>query len=419
MFLGMRIAFAAALVGFIGLVILKGWAVAGGAVGFLPYRIVAHYPMSVIPLFIIMGYFAFYAGLTRDIFDTARKWVGHLPGGLAIATVFGCAGFAACSGSSTASAAVMGKIAIPEMRKYGYDQKLAAGVVAASGTLASLIPPSFVIVIYGIITEQSIGALLIAGFIPGVISAFIYAAMLYFRSRFSRGGLAQTLPPTPWKARLISLRSIWGMVVLVLVVLGGLYAGVFTPTEAGGVGAFGAFLMALLLRRLSWSNIKESLLETGKTTAMIFTILVGVLILLRLLALSGITKLFTTTMLSLPWPPLAILVGILFVYLVLGTFMSGIGMMMVTLPLVVPVVISLGYDPIWFGIIVIKMVEIAVITPPVGMNVYVTQSAAPDIPLTDVFKGILPFLAMDILTVALLIAFPQIILWLPQTMRGG
>lgn len=419
MFLGMRIAFAAALVGFAGLVILKGWAVAGGAVGFLPYRIVAHYPMSVIPLFIIMGYFAFYAGLTRDIFDTARKWVGHLPGGLAIATVFGCAGFAACSGSSTASAAVMGKIAIPEMRKYGYDQKLAAGVVAASGTLASLIPPSFVIVIYGIITEQSIGALLIAGFIPGVISALIYAAMLYFRSRFSRGGLAQTLPPTPWKERLISLRSIWGMVVLVLVVLGGLYAGVFTPTEAGGVGAFGAFLMALLLRRLSWSNIKESLLETGKTTAMIFTILVGVLILLRLLALSGITKLFTTTMLSLPWPPLAILVGILFVYLVLGTFMSGIGMMMVTLPLVVPVVISLGYDPIWFGIIVIKMVEIAVITPPVGMNVYVTQSAAPDIPLTDVFKGILPFLAMDILTVALLIAFPQIILWLPQTMRGG
>ena len=399
MFLGMRIAFAAALVGFVGLVILKGWAVAGGAVGFLPYRIVAHYPMSVIPLFIIMGYFAFYAGLTRDIFDAARKWVGHLPGGLAIATVFGCAGFAACSGSSTASAAVMGKIAIPEMRKYGYDQKLAAGVVAASGTLSSLIPPSFVIVIYGIITEQSIGALLIAGFIPGVISAFIYAAMLYFRIRFGRGGLAQTLPPTPWKARIISLRSIWGIVVLVLVVLGGLYTGVFTPTEAGGVGAFGAFLMALLLRRLSWSNIKESLLETGKTTAMIFTILVGVLILLRLLALSGITKLFTTTMLSLPWPPLAVLVGILFVYLILGTFMSGIGMMMVTLPLVVPVVVSLGYDPIWFGIIVIKMVEIAVITPPVGMNVYVTQGVAPDIPL--------------------LIAFPQIILFLPRTMRGG
>ncbi len=419
MFLGMRIAFAAALVGFVGLVILKGWAVAGGAVGFLPYRIVAHYPMSVIPLFIIMGYFAFYAGLTRDIFDAARKWVGHLPGGLAIATVFGCAGFAACSGSSTASAAVMGKIAIPEMRKYGYDQKLAAGVVAASGTLSSLIPPSFVIVIYGIITEQSIGALLIAGFIPGVISAFIYAAMLYFRIRFGRGGLAQTLPPTPWKARIISLRSIWGIVVLVLVVLGGLYTGVFTPTEAGGVGAFGAFLMALLLRRLSWSNIKESLLETGKTTAMIFTILVGVLILLRLLALSGITKLFTTTMLSLPWPPLAVLVGILFVYLILGTFMSGIGMMMVTLPLVVPVVVSLGYDPIWFGIIVIKMVEIAVITPPVGMNVYVTQGVAPDIPLQDVFKGILPFLAMDILTVALLIAFPQIILFLPRTMRGG
>ena len=414
MLLGMRIAFAAALVGFVGIVVLKGWAVAGGSLGFLPYRIVAHYPMSVIPLFIVMGYFAYFAGLSRDLFETARQWVGHLPGGLAIASIFGCAGFAACSGSSTAAAAVMGKVTIPEMRRYGYDPKLATGLVAASGTLAALIPPSTIIVIYGIITEQSIGTLLVAGFIPGIISALIYALMLYFRVRFSPR-LARALPPASWKERFVSLRGTWGMLTLLGLVLGGLYIGVFTPTEAGGVGAFGAFLMALLLRRLNWSYLKESLLETGKTTAMIFTILVGVLIFLRLLALSGITKLFTVFMLSLPWPPLALLVGILFVFLILGTFMSAIGMMMITLPLVLPVVISLGYDPIWFGIIVVKMVEIAMITPPVGINVYVTQSVAPDVPLQDVFKGILPFLVMDILTVALLIAFPQIVLWLPST----
>ena len=418
MFLGMRIAFAAVLVGFVGLVILRGWGVAGGAVGFLPYRIVAHFPMTVIPLFIIMGYFAYFAGLTRDLFDTARQWVGHLPGGLAIAAVLGCAGFAACSGSSTASAAVMGKVVIPEMRGHGYEPKLAAGVVAAGGTLANLIPPSLVIVIYGIITEESIGALLIAGFIPGIVSALIYALMLYVRLRLSPQ-LGRPLPAVPWKERFISLRRTWGVLMLMLAVLGGLYTGVFTPTEAGGVGAFGAFVMALALRRLNWSNLKEALLETGKTTAMIFAILVGVLILLRLLALSGVTKLFTTFMLEVPWPPLAVLIGILFLYVILGTFMSGIGMMMVTLPLVVPVVTGLGYDPIWFGIIVVKMVEIALITPPVGMNVYVVSSVAPDIPIEDVFRGILPFLAMDLLTVGLLIAFPQIVLFLPQTMMGG
>lgn len=418
MFLGMRIAFAAALVGFAGLVVLKGWGVAGGTLGFIPYRIVAHYPLSVIPLFIIMGYFAYFAGLTRDLLGTARQWVGHLPGGLAIATVFGCAGFGACSGSSTAAAAVMGKVAIPEMRRYGYDPKLAAGVVAASGTLAGLIPPSFSIVIYGIITETSIGAVLVAGLIPGIVSALIYAIMLYFWARF-RHGVAQQLPPASWKERLVSLRSTWGVLLLGGTVLGGLYTGVFTPTEAGGVGACGAFLIALLLRQLNWSNFKEALLDTGKTTAMIFAIMVGILILLRVLALSGLTKVFTLFMVALPWPPLAILVGILFVMFILGTFMSGISMMMVTLPLVMPVVTGLGYDPVWFGIIVIKMTEIAIITPPVGVNVFVTQSVAPDIPLYDVFKGILPFLVMDILTVALLIAFPQIVLFLPQAMRGG
>jgi tripartite ATP-independent transporter DctM subunit len=368
-------------------------------------------------MFIIMGYFAFFAGVTRDIFNTARHWVGHLPGGLAIATTFGCAGFAACSGSTIASAAVMGRITIPEMMKSGYDRKVAAGVVAASGTLASLIPPSTLIVIYGIITEQSIGTLLIAGFIPGIISAIIYAIMLYVRFRINPK-LGPVLPPVPWKERFTSLKGVWGVLVIMTAVLGGIYTGIFTPTEAGAVGAFGAFTMALLMRRLTWSNLKESVLETGKTTAMIFIILLGVLILLRFMALSGVSGTITTFATMLPLPPLAVLMGILLVFMFLGMFMSAIGMMMITLPLVTPVIASLGYDPLWFGIIVIKMTEMAAITPPVGVTVYAVKSVAPDIPLEDVFKGIFPFLAMDILTVGVLIAFPQIILWLPRTMMG-
>ena len=261
--LGMRIAFATALVGFVGLWIMKNFGVAGNVLGFLPHAIVAHYSLSVIPLFIIMGYYAFYAGLTDDIFFTARQWVGHLPGGLAIASVFGCAGFAACTGASTASAAIMGRVAIPEMRKYGYHPRLAAGVVAASGTLASLIPPSVILVIYGIITEQSIGALLIGGFIPGVISAIIYAGMIYTRVKISPE-LGKLQPKASWKEKLYALKGTWGVLVLIFLIIGGIYSGVFTPTEAGGAGAFSAFLMALFMRRLTLARLKESLLETGQ-----------------------------------------------------------------------------------------------------------------------------------------------------------
>lgn len=415
--LGMRIAFATALVGFVGLWIMKDMGVAGKVVGFLCHGIVAHYSLSVIPLFIIMGYYAFYAGLTDDIFFTARQWIGHLPGGIAIATVFGCAGFAACTGASTASAAIMGRVAIPEMKKYGYHPRLAAGVVAASGTLASLIPPSVILVIYGIITEQSIGALLIAGFIPGIVSAAIYAAMIYTRVKiYPELGIPQ--PGVSLKAKFFALKGTWGVLVLIVLIIGGIYSGVFTPTEAGGAGAFGAFLMALFMRRLTKERLKESLLETGRTTIMIFAIIVGVLIFVRFLALSGLPNTFTQFVLDLPIPPSLILVLILCIYVFLGMFLDAIGMMMLTLPMVFPAVTGLGYDPIWFGIIIVKMCEICLITPPVGLNCYIVRSVAPDIPLEEIFRGILPFLAMDILTVALLIAFPQIITFLPSRMLG-
>ncbi len=413
--LGMRIAFATALVGFVGLWVIKNMGVAASVVGFLPHGIVAHYSLSVIPLFIIMGYYAFYAGLTDDVFFTARQWVGHLPGGLAIASVFGCAGFAACTGASTASAAIMGRVAIPEMRKYGYHPRLAAGVVAASGTLASLIPPSVILVIYGIITEQSIGALLIGGFIPGVISAAIYAGMIYTRVKISPE-LGQVQPKASWKERFVSLRRTWGVLLLIFLVIGGIYSGIFTPTEAGGAAAFSAFLMALFMRRLTIERLKESLLETGRTTIMIFSIIVGVLIFVRFLALTGLPSSFAEFILGLQIPRLLILLMILSVYVFLGMFLDAIGMLMLTLPIIFPAVVSLGYDPIWFGIIAVKMCEICLITPPVGLNCYIVRSVAPDIPLEEIFRGIIPFVAMDILTVALFIVFPQIITFLPSHM---
>jgi len=416
--LGMRIAFATALVGFVGIWVMKDIGVAGKVVGFLPHGIVAHYSLSVIPLFIIMGYYAFYAGLTDDIFFTARQWVGHLPGGLAIATVFGCAGFAACTGASTASAAIMGRVAIPEMRKYGYHPRLAAGVVAASGTLASLIPPSVILVIYGIITEESIGALLIGGFIPGIVSAAIYAGMIYTRVRISPE-MGAVQPKASWKERFYALKGTWGVLLLIFLIIGGIYSGVFTPTEAGGAAAFSAFLMALGMRRLTVERLKESLLETGRTTIMIFSIIVGVLIFVRFLALTGLPNTFAEFVVGLPVPPLVVLLLILAIYVFLGMFLDAIGMMMLTLPIVFPAVVALGYHPIWFGIIVVKMCEICLITPPVGLNCYIVNSVAPDISLEDVFRGIIPFVAMDILTVGVLIAFPQIITFLPQRMGVG
>ena len=415
--LGMRIAFATALVGFVGLWIMKNMVVAGKVVGFLPHAIVAHYSLSVIPLFIIMGYYAFYAGLTDDIFFTARQWVGHLPGGLAVASVVGCAGFAACTGASTASAAIMGRVAIPEMRKYGYHPRLAAGVVAASGTLASLIPPSVILVIYGIITEQSIGALLIGGFIPGVVSAAIYAGMIYTRVKISPE-LGKLQPRVSWKKRFYALKGTWGVLVLIFLIIGGIYSGVFTPTEAGGAGAFSAFLMALFMRRLTLERLKESLLETGRTTIMIFSIIVGVLIFVRFLALTGLPATFAQFVLDLPLPRLVVILLIMSIYVFLGMFLDAIGMMMLTLPIVFPAVLALGYDPIWFGIIIVKMCEICLITPPVGLNCYIVRSVAPDIPLEEIFRGIIPFVAMDVLTVALFIAFPDIITFLPSRMLG-
>jgi tripartite ATP-independent transporter DctM subunit len=416
--LGMRIAFATALVGIMGIALLKGWDTAYYMAGYLPHGIVAHYSLSVIPLFIIMGYFGFNAGLTREVFQTARQWFGHFPGGLAIATTYGCAGFAACTGSSVASAAIMGKMAIPEMRKYHYQPRLAAGAVAAGGTIATLIPPSVPLVIYGIITEQSVGLLLMAGFLPGILSAVIYAFMIQVRVKVSPD-LAPPLPAASWKARLVSLKNTWGIIAILIIILGGIYTGVFTPTEAGGAGATATFFMALISGKLTWKGFKDSLLDTGRATVMIFSIIVGVLIFVRFLALSGLPAAFSKAVVAMPVPPLLILIGMLGIFVFLGMFLDLIGMMLLALPIIFPAVVALGFDPIWFGVIVVKMGEICLITPPVGLNVYVVNSVAPDIPSQEIFMGIIPFLLMDFLTLAVLIIFPQISLFLPSLMVVG
>jgi tripartite ATP-independent transporter DctM subunit len=416
--IGMRIAFVAPLVAFGGVAALKGWHVAFNLAGYLPHGIAAHYSLSVIPLFIIMGYLGFHSGLTKDIFYTARQWFGHLPGGMAIATTYGCAGFAACTGSSVASAAVMGKMAIPEMRKYGYEPGFAAGAVAAGGTIATLIPPSVPLVIYGIITEQSVGFLLMAGFLPGILSAVIYAFMIQIRVKL-KPSLAPPLEKASWKNRFLSLRGTWGIVAILTLMLGGIYTGIFTPTEAGGAGAAGVFFIGLFTRRLDFKKFKLALMETGRATVMIFAIIVGILVFVRFLALTGLPAAFSEMVVALPVPRIFILGGILGLFVFLGMFLDLIGMMLLALPIVFPPVVALGYDPIWFGVIVVKMGEICLITPPVGLNVYVVNSVAPDIPSQTIFRGIIPFLTMDFLTLAVLIAFPQIVTFLPSLMMKG
>ncbi|MBE7636485.1 TRAP transporter large permease subunit [Sneathiella sp. P13V-1] len=413
-FLGVRVYVAATIVGMIGIVSIIGWDAGTGIVGTIPHSKSTLYSLSVLPMFILIGYLAFHAGITTKAFDAAKKWFGWVPGGLAVASVFAAAGFAAVSGASTATAAVFSRVAIPEMLAAGYDKRLAAGVVAAGGTLASLIPPSAILVIYAIIVEQSVGALLLAGFIPGIVSALIYALII-----MGRAGVNPKLGPPvrgfTMAERFKSLPGTLPIVAVIGIIFSAIYGGWATPTEAGALGAFVVFILALI-HGMRTKALKEALFETAKLTVMIFSIIWGVLVFVRFLGFSGLPEAFAEWILALPFPPTVIILLILVGYAILGMFMDAIGMLLLTLPVVYPAVIGLGYDPIWFGIIVVKMVEICLITPPIGLNCYVVNGVRPDIPLADVFRGIGPFFIADVLTVALFIAFPSLILWLPQQM---
>ena len=443
--LGMRVAFAAGLAGFVGLVWLrwngfdydparfgKALEISVKVAGQVPHSKVSAQALSLIPTFILIGYLAYYAGLTRALFEAAKRWIAWVPGGLAVSTVFATAGFAAVSGASVATAAVFARIAIPEMLKVGYNKKFAAGVVAAGGTLASLIPPSAILVIYAIIVEQDVGKLLLAGFVPGAFSALVYGLLIV--------GIAVIFktvgPPVSgftWRERFMALPPALPIVAVVVIIIFFVYNPFGdawgTPTEGGAVGAFIVFLMALY-RGMRWAELKSALIETAKLTVMIFTIIWGVLIYVRFLGFADLPGAFADWITSLTVSPMLILICILLAYAVLGMFMDAIGMLLLTLPVVYPAVMALngGEDvsmadstfgmsgemcAIWFGILVVKMAEFCLITPPIGLNCFVVAGVRPDLSVQDVFKGVTPFFVADAVTIALLVAFPMIVLWLP------
>jgi len=429
--IGVRVYIAAALTGFLGLLALRNWDVAGAIAGTIPHSKSVTYPLSVLPLFILIGFLAFHAGLTTRLFEAARRWVGWVPGGLAVATVFATAGFAAVSGASTATAAVFSRVAIPDMLRNGYDRRLTTGVIAAGGTLASLIPPSAILVIYAIIVEESVGRLLLAAFLPGIVSALIYIGLIVGMCRI-RPELGQSIAGFTWRERFRSLPGTMPIFIVVGVIFGALYTGAATPTEAGALGAMVVFAFYALeayrrraLREMG-ARLHEALMETAKLTVMIFTLIWGVFLFVRFLGFAGLPGAFADWVVTLDMPPLLIMICILIAYAVLGMFMDAIGMLVLTLPVVFPAVIALGYDPIWFGIIVVKMAEICLITPPIGLNCFVVAGVSRElrdsrgrslaIPLQDVFRGIGPFFVADLITVAVLLAFPGIVLWLPGTM---
>ncbi len=415
--LGMPIAFVTAAAGIGGLIALRGFGAAGVLAGGVPHSEVSSYTLVVVPFFIMMGSFAASAGITTDLYKMAKAWVGHLPGGLAIATTWGTALWSAISGSSTATAAVMGRMAVPEMLSHGYDRRLATGSVAAGAAMDALIPPSVVMIVYGLLTESSIGPLLIAGFIPGFMEAATFAALIYVMAR-RNPALAPPTPRVAWPERIASVFKAgnWSFLVIFVIVFGGIYWGVFTPTEAGGIGAFGTFVIALALGRLTRHTLAEGLLETGKVSVMIFIIIAGVLIFSRLLAFSGFTQRATDFIVSLPISRWWVLIGFLGVYLILGCFVDAIGMMALTLPIFGPIVETLGFNMIWFGILVVKMIEIGLITPPVGLNVYVLRGSVPEVPTAEIFRGVVPFLVVQVLNVGVIMLVPEVVLWLPRTM---
>lgn len=411
-FAGVRVYIAAAMVGLAGIVAIIGWKAGAGIVGTIPHSKSVNYTLSVLPLFILIGYLAYHAGITQSLFDAAKKWMGWMPGGLAIATVFAVAAFSAVSGASTAAAAVFARVAIPEMLKAGYAKRLAAGVVSAGGTLDALIPPSVIMVVYAIIVEASVGKLIIAGFLPGLISALCYTLIIVVWSTIDPT-VGRPIRGFTWGERFASLPGTVPVIGVIVIIFSAMYYGWATPTEAGALGAFVVYVLALA-KGMKWKPFNDALLETAKLTVMIFAIIWGILIFVRFLGFAGVPEKFSEWVVSLPLPRVVIIIGILGVYLILGCFMDAIGMMLLTLPVVYPAVIKLGYDPIWFGIIVVKMAGVCLLTPPIGLNCFVVAAVRPDIPLSTVFRGALPFVIADFLAIAIFLAWPETITWLPD-----
>ncbi|MFH1488338.1 MAG: TRAP transporter large permease subunit [Pseudomonadota bacterium] len=404
-----------ALIGFVGFSYLVNPEASLTILGTTPFRSASSHAMSTIPLFVLMGLLCFHAELSKDVYTTVRNWVGRLPGGLAMSTVGGCAGFAAVSGSSMATAITMGTIAIPEMKRYKYDDGLACGCVAAGGSIGILIPPSIAFIIYATLTEESIGKLFMAGVIPGIMEAVLYMLAIYVLCKLNPR-LGPPGPSSSWREKILSLKDTWGILVLFVLVIGGIYAGIFTPTEAAGVGAFGAMLLGFVKRKLTKEKILTSLADASRNTAMLLLMLIGADIFSYFLTMSQIPFMLSGFVVALPVPKAVMIWAILFVYIILGCIMPIIPAIVLTIPIFLPVVTGLGYDPIWFGVIVVTMAEIGQITPPVGINVFALAGVAKDVPLGTIFKGIFPFLVADIVRVVLVFFFPFLALWLPSLM---
>jgi tripartite ATP-independent transporter DctM subunit len=415
-FTHLPVGFAMALVGIAGF----GWIISPDAALHMAvkdiYEVFGSYSLTVIPLFILMGQIAFHAGISTRLYRTVYKFIGHVPGGMGVATIGACAGFSAICGSTNATAATMAAITIPEMKKYNYHDSLGAGAVAAGGSLGILIPPSVIFIIYGIMTEQSIGKLFIAGILPGILLTALFMLVVV--------GWAVLIPEsapkgerTPWPGKIASLSGVAETIVLFIMVMGGLFAGLFTPTEAGGVGAFGTLLVAVIRRNISLKGFLQALSETTRITCMIMVIVTGATVFGHFLAVTQIPFSIAGWVSGLDLPPYAIITLIILVFLVGGCFIDALALIMLTIPIFYPVVTALNYDPVWFGVVIVLVTQIGVITPPVGINVYVVQSVVPEIPLGTIFKGSLPYLAALAVAVALIIIFPGLTLFLPSMMR--
>ncbi len=402
------------LVGFLGFAYLDGWDKAFIISGTEPYSQIAFYIISCIPLFILMGIVVSRTGIAGDLYNAANKWIGNMPGGLAMATMVASGGFAAVCGDSAATAAAMGEVAFPEMKKLGYDNKLAAGCIAAGGSIGILIPPSLGFILYGLLVQQSIGKLFMAGVIPGILEVVIYSITILILCRINPR-LGPPGPKTTIREKASSLKNVWLMIGLFVLVLGGIYMGVFTPTEAGAVGAFGAIAIALLGRRLTRKNLSSSMVETAKITAMIILLITGAFIFLRFLAISGLPTMLSEFVAGLTVSKYVLLIGIIIFYLLLGCFLDIFACILLTLPFIFPVTQALGFDPIWFGVIMVRCMEVGLITPPFGLNAFILSGVI-DVPAGTVFRGVLPFVLADFFHIALLCALPVISLWLPSMM---
>ena len=414
--LRLPLAFAMGVVGFIGLGLVRGWDATAAATGQVVYETGFAYTLSVVPLFILMGNFVARAGLAHELFRLAYSLIGHLRGGLAHATILACAGFGAICGSSIATAATMSKVAYPSMRKLGYADYLSTGVIAAGGTLGIMIPPSTIMVIYGIVTETHIGKVFAAGVLPGLFcAALMMGAVAIVTARDPKAGPAGQR--SSWRERLAALRGIWGVALLVVVVLGGIYGGFFTATEGAGVGASGAFFFALGRRVLTWQMLREVLVESARTTAMLFTILIAAMMFsgfINYTSMPGDLKNWITHM---GLPPLAVVGAMMLIYVLLGTIMEELSMVLLTIPVFFPIVVQLGFDPVWFGVLIVLVVQIGLISPPVGMNLFVLNSLLKGVSLRQIFRGVWIFCVALCIGLLVVLEFQPLALWLPSFMK--